>query len=116
MSCDVLQEYESRSSVANDSGDLRPEVSGVVLSESLAGLRKRLAGVAGSDKIHSAAPRLSVEGSQVVPDRSLIQGLRFHPGHERGRRSTIPLDETDGANGVSERDSKPKLESTEPGT
>jgi len=54
-----------------------------------------LAGIAGSGEMNAAAPSAAVEGGNVRPDRSLIQGLVFHPRHESGRRKCFPLDETD---------------------
>jgi hypothetical protein len=60
-----------------------------------------LAGEAGSDEIHAATPRAAVEGGEVVPDRSLIQGLVFHPGHEDGRCVGIPFNVSHGAAGDS---------------
>jgi hypothetical protein len=113
---DVLEEGERSAGLVEDSPDFRPEVSRVVLSESLPSLRKRLAGITGSDKIHSAAPRSAVEGAQVVPYRSRSQGRLLHPCHESGCGSSVPFDETHGANGSPESNSKAELESAVPGT
>lgn len=44
--------------------------------------------------MNAAAPSSRVEGSQIVPDRRLTQGLVFHPRHESGRRMAFPLDES----------------------
>ena len=51
-----------------------------------------LARIARSDDIHCAAPRAAVEGSNVVPDNSLIQGRVFHPRHESGCSEGFPFD------------------------
>lgn len=45
--------------------------------------------------MNAATPRDAVEGSQIVPYRSWIQGRVFHPCHESGRRMGFPLDVTD---------------------
>lgn len=81
----------------DDAGDLGPEVAWIFVATSTAGIAERLAGIAGRDEMYSAAERSAVEGSQIIPDRSLIQGLVRHPGHESGRCMGFPLDESHGA-------------------
>jgi hypothetical protein len=44
--------------------------------------------------MNAAAERLTVEGSQIVPDSRLTQGLVCHPRHESGRSVTFPLNES----------------------
>lgn len=88
----VFHEHEAGSHIANDGDDERPEPPSVVTSGPLPDLGPRLAREPGRDEIHAAAPRATVEGSKVVPHRSLIQGLVFHPRHETGRCVGVPLD------------------------
>ena len=90
--CDVLEESQAGSRLGEDASDLGPQMSLVGISESFACLAERLAGVSACDEIHASTPRTSVEGSEVRPDRSAIQGLVFHPGHEDGRGEGVPLD------------------------
>lgn len=47
--------------------------------------------------MNAAAPRSTVEGSDVVPDNSVHQVRRFHPGHEGCRCASFPFDVTDSA-------------------
>lgn len=111
---DVFEEHPFGLDFADDARDVRPEVAGVVGSPPVSGRRERLAWVPGREEIHAAAPRLAVEGLNVVPDRSLIQGLVFHPGHESGRGECFPLDETNSAiSGLG--DMEPKLKSSRSG-
>lgn len=84
MMGDVLEEHEGRFDLADDAGDMRPEVARVVRAPAFARDGEWLARIARSDDIHRAAPRAAVEGSNVVPDNSLIQGRVFHPRHESG--------------------------------
>ena len=42
--------------------------------EPLPGNGKGLAGIAPNDSIHAAAPRASIEGVEVAPNRRVIQG------------------------------------------
>jgi hypothetical protein len=99
---DVLQENVSGLNVTDDPGDFRPEPPVIVNSTFLTGSGEGLAGETGSDEIHSATPRFSVERGEVRPDRSLIQPLFFHPRHEYGRCVGVPLNVTHGSGDVSE--------------
>jgi hypothetical protein len=97
MMGDVLKEHEGRHDLADDPGDMRPEVARVIRASALARDGKRLARIARSDDVHRAAPRAAVEGGNVVPDRRAIQGRVFHPRHEDGRGVGVPLDMTHSA-------------------
>jgi hypothetical protein len=92
MMGDILEEHEGRLDLADDPGDMRPEMAWIVRAPALARDAERLARIARSDDIHRAAPRAAVEGSNVVPDNSLIQGRVFHPRHESGCGEGFPFD------------------------
>ena len=94
---DVLQQDPSGSHVSDDATDRWPEPTVVVHTKALARRRERLAREAGSDEIHSAAPRLAVEGPDVRPDRSVIQARLRHPLHENGCCIAIAFDVTHGS-------------------
>ena len=91
MMGDILEEDEGRFDLADDAGDMRPEVARIVRASALARDGERLARIARSDDVHRAAPRAAIEGSNVVPDNSLIQGRVFHPRHDNGRGEGVPL-------------------------
>ena len=97
MMGDILEKDEGRLGLADDPGDMRPEVPRVVRTPALARDGERLARIARSDDVHRAAPRAAVEGGNVVPDRRPIQGRVFHPRHEDGRGVGVPLDMTHSA-------------------
>ena len=92
MMGDIFEKDEGRLDLANDAGDMRPEVARVVHAPALARDGERLARIARRDDVHSAAPRAAIEGSNVVPDNSLIQGRVFHPRHESGCGEGFPFD------------------------
>ncbi len=92
MMGDILEEDEGRLDLTDDAGDMRPEVARVVSAPAFACNRERLARIARSDDVHRAVPRAAVEGSNVVPDNSLIQGRVFHPRHESGCGEGFPFD------------------------
>jgi hypothetical protein len=92
MMGDILKEDEGRLDLADDTGDMGPEVARVVRAPALASDRERLARIARKDDIHAAAPRAAVEGSNVIPDKCLIQGRVSHPRHEDGCGVGFPFD------------------------
>lgn len=92
MMGDIFEEDEGRLDLTDDAGDMRPKVARVVGTAALSCDRERLARIARSDDVHRAAPRAAVEGSNVVPDNSLIQGRIFHPRHESGCGEGFPFD------------------------
>lgn len=108
---DVLPE-EERGLALVGNADLLKEESGAFSVEPglLSGNREVLARCAASDAIHDATPRAAVEGAQVVPDRSLRQGLLFHPGHEAGRGEGFPLDVHHSAGDSAGGSLKPEVE------
>jgi hypothetical protein len=67
-----------------DEGRFDFEVAWILGTEPSACDAERLARIARSDDVHRAAPRAAIEGGNVVPDNSLIQGRIFHPRHESG--------------------------------
>ena len=92
MMGDILEEDEGRFDLADDAGDMGPEVPWVVRAPALARDGERLARIARSDDVHRAAPRAAVEASNIVPDRRAIQGRVFHPRHESGCGEGFPFD------------------------
>ena len=92
MMGDIFEEDEGWLDLANDAGDMRPEVPRVVRPPALARDGERLARIARSDDVHRAAPRVAVETGNVVPDRRAIQGRVFHPRHESGCGVGFPFD------------------------
>ena len=115
MMGDILEEDEGRLAFTDDPGDVRPEVAWILGAKPFACDRERLARIARSDDVHRAAPRAAVEGGNIVPDNSLIQGRIFHPRHESGCGVGFPFDmahSTISGDG----DGEPKVETTCAGT
>ncbi len=92
MMGDILEEHEGRLDLADDPGDMGPEVARVVGTPAPARDGERLARIARSEDVHRAAPWAAVEGGNIVPDNSLIQGRVFHPRHESGCGVGFPFD------------------------
>jgi hypothetical protein len=98
---DVLHEDESGSHVTDEAFGHRPQVPFITSAELPSRLRERLARETGSDEIHAATPRATVEGGEVRPDRRLIQVRLFHPCQESGRCVGVPLNVSHGSGGDS---------------
>jgi hypothetical protein len=94
---DVLKENESWLYLADDAGDVGPEVAGVVRAESLPGHAERLAGVAANEAIHDATPRSAVEGGKIAPQRARIQAALFHARDKEAGDVGFSLNATDDA-------------------
>lgn len=94
---DVLAPNPFGLGFVDDAGDVGPEMPWIRVSTAVTGIAEWLTGITGRDEMNSPAQRSRVEGSQVVPDRSLTQGLVRHPGHESGRCMAFPLDESHSA-------------------
>lgn len=92
MMGDILEEHEGRFDLADDAGNMRPEVAWILGTEPSARNGERLARIARSDDVHRAAPRAAVETGNIVPDRRAIQGRVFHPRHESGCGVGFPFD------------------------
>jgi hypothetical protein len=92
MMGNILEKDEGRLDLADDAGDMRPEVARIVRTKPPPSERERLAWIARTDDIHRAAPRVAIETGNVVPDRREIQGRIFHPHHESGCGVGFPFD------------------------
>lgn len=97
MAGDVFKEAPFGRNFADDSGDVGPQMPGVVFALAAPRKRERLAGITGRDDMNAAAPRPAVKGSQIVPNRCRAQGRVRHPRHESGRCETVSLDITHSA-------------------
>ena len=92
---DVLSEETERPALGHDAQDLVDEEPLVVGAAALSGDAVGLAGISGSDAMNAAAPRSSVKGGKVRPDRCRSQVARFHAVDQlRGGRG-FPLHVSD---------------------
>jgi hypothetical protein len=97
MSPHILKEADGRADSPNKGRYNWPKMSWVAFGELFPSDRERLAGIAASDTMNLAAPRLAIKGSQVRPDRSIIQGSVPHTRRQNCGRIEFPLHETDDA-------------------
>ena len=107
MPCDVFEEDPLRGTFPDDTGDLRPEVAGVVCTTALSGGAEGLAGISGEDDVEGTAEGAGIETAQVVPDWRGCEISRALGGDEHGARPLFPLDERAGVKpGFSEHDAQ----------
>jgi hypothetical protein len=90
----VFKEAPLRLHLFDDAGDVWPEVPGVVFPLAGAAECEGLAGITGRDEMNAATPRFAIEGFEIVPNRSRIQGRVRHPRHESGCGETVSFDIT----------------------
>lgn len=97
---DVLPREERRVAFVGDSDLLVEESRALSVEPGLLPCDGEvLARSATNDAIHCSTPRATVEGVDVVPDRSRSQGRVRHPCHETGRRVGFPLNESHSMSG-----------------
>lgn len=94
---DVFDEQHPRTYLDNQPSERGPQVARIIGSKTLSGVAERLAGNSSRDAKNSSAQAAALKGSEIVPNNSPIQGLVFHPGHEKGRRTAFPLNVSHGA-------------------
>lgn len=107
---DVLEEDGPGLHLSDDSGDVGPEVPGIVGAEALAGEGEGLARVAANDEIHDSTPGSSVKGSQIRPNRRVIQPPFLHPFSQDFAGIGFDLDSADRSS-ISERQMDAEVES-----
>ena len=90
---DVFEEHPFRATFADDTGDVGPEVAGIVSATALSGRAEGLARVSGQDGIERAAEGAGVEAAQIVPDRGRGEVSCALGRDEDGARPVLPFDE-----------------------
>ena len=80
----------------DDTGDLGPEVPGVVGTATLSGSTEGLAGISGEDDVEGTAEGTGIEAAQIVPDWGRCEIPRALCGDEDSSGPILPLDESPG--------------------
>ena len=93
---DVFEKDPLGAALADDAGDLGPEVSRVISTAALSGSAEGLAGISGEDDVEGPAKWSGIETAQIIPDR----GRRKIPGalgrDEYGAGPVLPFDKGTG--------------------
>jgi hypothetical protein len=90
---DVFKEDPLWSALANDAGDLGPEVPGIIGPAAFSGRAEGLAGISGDDDVEGTAEYPGIEATEIIPDwrRGEIPGALG--GDENRSRPVFPFDE-----------------------
>ncbi len=88
----VFEEDPFRAALADDTGDVGPEVTRVVGAAALSGRAEGLAGISGKDGIECALEGPGIEAAQVGPDRGRSEVSRALGGDKHRPWPVLPFD------------------------
>ena len=111
----VLEKAPAGLALADNAGNVRPQVTRVIGSAFFPCDAERLAGIARCDAIHCSTPACAVKGSNVRPDRRRIQPSCFHMRNKEAGDIGFPLDITNGT-GIRHGETQAKLKPASAGT
>ncbi len=87
----VFEKHPFGGAFADDTGDLGPEVAGVIGATALSGGAKGLAGIPGQHRVKGAAEGAGVEAAQIVPDWRRSEVACALGRNENGTRPVFPF-------------------------
>ena len=90
---DVFKEDPFGVAFSDDSGDIGPEMPGVVGTLAFASGTEGLAGISGEDDVEGAAKGAGIEAAEIIPDRCWGEIPCALGGDEDGAGPVLPLDE-----------------------
>jgi hypothetical protein len=93
VTADVFEKDPFGAAFGDDTGDVRPEVPGIVSATAISGGAEGLAGISSEDGIEGFAKRAGVEAPQVGPDWRGGKVSGALGGDEDGARPFLPFDE-----------------------
>lgn len=90
---DVFEEDPFGAAFSDDTGDVGPEMAGIIGATALACRTEGLTGISGEDGIEGPAEDPGIEAAQVGPDWGRDEIPRALGGDENGARPVLPFDE-----------------------
>ena len=96
MTGNVFEKDPLGAAFPDDSGDIGPEVAGIVGATALSGGAEGLAGISGEDDVEGAAKGTGIEAAQIVPDWGRCEIPCALGGDEYRSWPVLPLDESPG--------------------
>ena len=93
MSGDVFEKHPFGSAFGDDTGNVWPEMAGIIGAATLSGGTEGLAGISGEDGIESAPEWPGIEAAQIGPDRGWGEVSCALGRDEHGSRPCLPFDE-----------------------
>ena len=92
VTSDVFEEDPLGAAFPDDTGDVGPEVPGIVCTAALASGAEGLAGVSGEDDVEGTAEDTRIEAAEVIPDRGRREIPGALGGDEDRTRPVLPFD------------------------
>ena len=89
---DVFEEDPFGAAFTDDTGDIGPEVAGVVGTTALSGGAEGLAGISGQNDVESSSEGPGFEAAQIIPDRCRGEIPRALGGDEHSSGPVLPFD------------------------
>jgi hypothetical protein len=81
---------------ADDTGDVGPEMAGIIGATALSGCTEGLARISGEDDVEGAAEGLGIEAAKIIPDRGRCE-IPCALGGDEGRAWPVfPFDKSTG--------------------
>ncbi len=107
MAGNVFEKDPFGGAFPDNSGDLGPEVPGVIGTGTLSSSAEGLAGISGQHCVEGTTEGPGIEAAQVIPDRGRGEVPGALGGDEDGARPIFPLDECAGVEtGFGEHDAQ----------
>ncbi len=92
MTGDVFEKDPLGAAFPDDTGDVGPEVPGIVGTSTLSGCAERLAGIPGEDDVEGAAEGTGIEAAEIIPNWGWGEIPGALGGDEDRARPVLPLD------------------------
>ena len=92
MTGHVFEEHPLRAAFPDDTGDVGPEVAGIVCTAALASGAEGLTRVSGEDDVEGTAKGPGVEAAEIIPDRGRDEIPGALGGDEDAAGPLVPLD------------------------
>nr|WP_255509580.1 hypothetical protein [Oceaniovalibus sp. ACAM 378] len=90
---DIFEEDPFGAAFGDDTGDVWPEVAGIIGPTAFSGRAEGLAGVSGEDDVEGTVKGAGIEAAQIVPDRGRGEISRALGCDEDGSGPVLPFDE-----------------------
>jgi hypothetical protein len=87
----ILKEAPCGAHLAHNTGNLGPEISGIVGAALPSGDTERGARIPPNNTVHEITPHAAVKGSDIRPNRRCIQSFRFHERYKSFDGVGFPL-------------------------
>lgn len=93
---DILKDDDAGPGLADDAGNVWPQVALIRSAEALSGHGKRLAWIASGEHVEPSGLTAPNEGGEIIPDGAVGHGTVAHAGLKGGNGQRLDLDKAGG--------------------